>query len=195
MLSERPELTLALIEDLKRKGMNQAEIARVFGVSHQAVSYHVRKYGKMTPVQQVMQHWPWSVPTALGQQAVMRRLRDHGEFYATVGKGMDFLKLQRLLGFYERLGGLVVEFDPDLGPSEDASLGGFAYRQRVESDGDLLIRVNQHTHLSDEGRKIWRLPDVLPDPLAGKVPAGKIGEGFSLVPFDPEAASCGDSKA
>jgi hypothetical protein len=32
-----------------------------------------------------------------------------------------------------------------------------------------MIRVNQHTHLSEEGRKVWRLPDVLPEPLAGKV--------------------------
>ena len=182
-----PELTLAIIEDLKRKGLNQAEIARQFGVSHQAVSYHVRRYGRLTPLQKVMEHWPWSVPTALGQQAVMRRLRDHGEYVAggLTGKGMDFLKLSRLKGFYERLKDAVVEFDPDLGPSEAGSIGGFAYRQRLESDGNLLIRVNDHTHLSDEGRKIWVLPKVMPDPLAGSVAAEIIGKGFSLRPVDP----------
>jgi hypothetical protein len=168
-MNERPELTIAIIEGLKRKGLNQSEIARHFGVTHQAVSYHVRKYGKLTPIQQVMEHWPWTVPTDLGQQAVMRRLRDHGEYVAGgyTGKGMDYLKLSRLEGFYQRLEGFVVEFDPDLGPSEAGSLGGFAYRERLESDGDLLIRVNDHTHLSDEGRKVWCMPKVMPDPLAG----------------------------
>jgi hypothetical protein len=82
---------------------------------------------------------------------------------------MDFVKLSLLRGFYQKLEGVVVEFDPALPPSEGISEGGFAYRERLESDGDLLIRINQHTHLSDEGRKIWRLPDVLPEPLAGKV--------------------------
>jgi hypothetical protein len=81
---------------------------------------------------------------------------------------MGFVKLNLLKGFYDRLKAQVVEFDPALPPSEGISEGGFAYRQRVESDGDLLIRVNQHTHLSDEGRKIWRLPDVMPEPLATK---------------------------
>lgn len=165
--TERPALTLAVIEDLRRKGLNQSDIARIFGVTPSAVSYHVRRYGKLTPLQKVMEHWPWSVPTDLGQQAVMRRLRDHGEYVAggLTGKGMDFLKLSRLKGFYERLKDAVVEFDPDLGPSEAGSIGGLAYRQRVESDGDLLIRVNEHTHLSDEGRKVWVVPKVMPDPL------------------------------
>jgi hypothetical protein len=167
---EKQELTLAVIEGLKRQGLNQSEIARLFGVTPQAVSYHVRKYGGvLSPRQKVLESWPFVVPTVLGQQAVCRRLRDHGEFWATQGAGMGFVKLNLLKGFYDRLKAQVVEFDPALPPSEGISEGGFAYRERVESDGDLLIRVNQHTHLSDEGRKIWRLPDVLPDPLAGKV--------------------------
>jgi hypothetical protein len=58
-----------------------------------------------------------------------------------------------------------------------------------------MIRVNEHTYLSDEGRKVWRLPDVMPEPLAGKIRADRIGKGLSLRPFDPGAASCGDSKA
>ena len=219
--TKRPQLTLAIIEGLKAKGFNQSAIAEHFGVTHQAVSYHVRKYGKLTPVQQVMEHWPWTVPTDLGQQAVMRRLRDHGEYFAggCTGKGMDYLKLSRLEGFYQRLEGFVVEFDPDLGPSEAGSLGGFEYRARLESDSDLLIRVNEYTHLSDEGRKIWCMPAVMPDPLmdARVLAADNIGKGFVLFPVDPapnlvighipdadldrliqatvDAAACGDSNA
>ncbi len=163
---EHPELTLAIIEGLKQKGMSQSEIARQFGVTRQAVSYHVRKYGgALTPRQRALESWPWIVPTSLGQQSVCRRLRDHGEYYATAGEGMGYIKLSLLKGFYERLQGQVVEFDPDLPPSEDISAGGFAYRPRLESDGDLLIRVNAHTFLSDEGRKVWSMPEVLPTPV------------------------------
>ena len=163
---EHPELTLAIIEGLKRKGLSQSEIARQFGLTRQAVSYHVRKYGgALTPRQTALQSWPWIVPTRFGQQSVYRRLRDHAEYFATNGEGMDFRKLSLLKGFYERLESQVVEFDPDLPPAEDISAGGFAYRRRLESDGDLLIRVNQHTHLSEDGLKVWRMPTVLPDPL------------------------------
>ncbi len=166
MTIEHPELTLAIIEGLKRQGLSQSEIARQFGLTRQAVSYHVRKYGgTLTPRQKALESWPWIVPTRFGQQAVYRRLRDHGEYFATNGEGMGFRKLSLLRGFYERLESQVVEFDPDLGPSEDVSTGGFAYRTRLESDSDLLIRVNAHTHLSEEGRKVWRMPAVLPDRL------------------------------
>lgn len=165
-MSERPQLTLAVIEGLKRQGLNQSEIARMFGVTHQAVSFHVRKYGgSLSPRAKAMEAWPWMVPSRLGQQSVCRRLRDHCEYVATGGAGMGFEKLSRLKGFYLRCADAVVEFDPAIPPSSDASLGGFAYRPRLESDGDLLIRVNEHTHLSDEGRDVWVMPAVLPDPL------------------------------
>ena len=166
--TERPELTLAVIEGLKRKGLNQSQIAEMFGVTRQAVSYHVRKYGDvvLTPRQKALECWPWITDSRFRNNAVFQRLRDHAEYMLTGGEGLDFLKLSRLKGFYEKLGkGLVVEFDPAIPPSEGVAAGGFAYRERLESDGDLLIRVNGHTHLSDEGRKVWRLPDVMPDPL------------------------------
>ena len=165
-MNERPELTLAIIEGLKRKGLNQSQIAEQFGVTRQAVSFHVRKYGgTLTPRQRALESWPWVVPTRFGQQSVYRRLRDHGEYMATRGEGMDYTKLALLKGFYERLRDQVVEFDPDLAASEDISVGGFAYRERLDSDGDLLIRVNDYTHLGDEGRKVWVMPKVMPDPL------------------------------
>ena len=78
---------------------------------------------------------------------------------------MSWSKLKRLDGFYRRLESHVVEFDPDLPPCDEASLGGFAFRERLDSDSDLLIRVNEHTFLTDEGRKVWCMPAVMPDPL------------------------------
>jgi transcriptional regulator with XRE-family HTH domain len=165
-----PTLSLAVIEGLKSQGLSQSEIARLFGVSRQAVSYYVRKYGgTLTPRQKALEAWPWMVPVRFSTQVPYKRLRDHGEFYATAGKGMSSEKISLLRSFYQRLEFQVVEFDPEFGPSEGVGLGGFAYRERLESDEDLLIRVNSHTHLSDEGIKVWRLPEVLPDPLRGKV--------------------------
>ena len=177
---ERPELTLAIIEALKEKGLSQSEISRQFGVTRQAVSYHVRKYGgTLTPRQKALESWPWIVPVRFSTQVPYKRLRDHGEYYATNGKGMSFEKLSVLRPFYERLEDFVIEFDPDLPPSDGVGIGGFAYRPRLESDGDLLIRVNDHTYLSDEGLKVWCMPKVLPDPLMDaeglSSPVGGVG--------------------
>jgi hypothetical protein len=160
---ERYPLTLAVIEGLKERGLSQSEIARQFGVTRQAVSYHVRKYGgTLTPRQKALESWPWMVPVRFANQVPYKRLRDHAEFYATKGEGMSPEKLSLLRLFYKRIEGFVVEFDPDLPPSDGVGIGGFAYRERLDSDGDLLIRVNAHTHLSEEGLKVWRRPVVKP---------------------------------
>jgi hypothetical protein len=160
---ERYPLTLAVIEGLKDRGLSQSEIARQFGVTRQAVSYHVRKYGgTLTPRQKALESWPWIVPARLSTQVPYKRLRDHAEFYATKGEGMSPEKLSLLRLFYKRIEGFVVEFDPDLPPSDGVGIGGFAYRERLDSDSDLLIRVNENTHLSEEGLKVWRRPAVKP---------------------------------
>lgn len=163
MLSDvRPELTLALIEDLKRKGYSQSDIAEMFGVTRQAVSWHKKTYGgTLTPREIVNLNFPWKVSAELAQASVCRQMRDYGEFIATGGKGMTEPKLNRVRTLYRKLrkGNLVVEFDPAIPPLPGVcKTGGFAYRERVESDGDLLIRVNEHTNLTDEGRLIWRFP-------------------------------------
>lgn len=163
---ERPELTLAIIEDLKRKGYSQSEIASMFGVTRQAVSWHKRTYGgSLNPREIVNLNFPWKVSAELAQASICRQIRDHGEYMATGGKGMSESKLSRVRTLYRKLrnGNLVIEFDPSLPPEPGVCItGGFAYRERVESDGDLLIRVNKHTNLTDEGRMIWRFPPVDP---------------------------------
>ena len=163
---EYQRLTIAVIESLKNKGYSQADIARMFGVTRQAVTWHKKQYGgSLTPRETVLQHFPWMVPTDMGQCSVFRRIRDHGEYVATGGAGMTDDKLSRLRSFYRRLRdeNLVVEFDPNLPPEPGVSVaGGFAFRSRTPDDEDLLIRVNEHTHLTDEGRKIWRFPQVEP---------------------------------
>ena len=162
----QPELTMSIIEDLKRKGYTQSDIARMFGVSRQAVSWHKRSYGgALSPREIVMLHFPWKVSTELAQASLCRQIRDHGEYVATGGKGMSESKLSRVRTLYRKLreGNFVVEYDPTLPPEPGVCVtGGFAYRTRRKSDVDLLVRRNRHTFLTKEGMMIWRFPPVDP---------------------------------
>lgn len=159
---DNPGLSLADIEDLKRKGFNQSEIARMYGVTRQAVSKIKQKYGgSLTPREQVNQSFPWKVSATQQQTSPYRLMRNHGEYIATGGKGMSDDKLRRLRNWYAKLReeNVVLEFGPEIPPIEGVSnKGGFAYRERRPEDGDLLIRVNEHTEISDEGKMIWRFP-------------------------------------
>lgn len=159
------ELSLAVVEDLKRKGYNQSEIAQMYGVTRQYVSWIKHTYGgRLTPREQVLKHFPFQVPADL-QTSPYKRLRDHGEYVQTGGVGMSKDKLERLRWFYRKLrdNNLVLEFDPKIKPKAGVSnKGGWAFRKRMPSDADLLIRVNKHTRLTEEGKMIWRFPPVEP---------------------------------
>jgi hypothetical protein len=158
----RVPLVFSVIEELRRKGYNQSQIAEMHGVTRQAVSWQKQVYGGMlTPRQIVQKSWPWATSTLHGKSAAFQRLRDHGEFMATGGEGMSEAKLGRLEAWWRYLEehDVVLEFDPNLPPEKGLSpYGGFAYRKRRTSDGDLLIRVNKHTDLSEEGKLIWCWP-------------------------------------
>ncbi len=158
----RTPLTLSTIEELRRKGYNQSEIAEMHGVSKQAVSWHKVVYGgSLTPRQLVQKAWPWKTSDAHGKSKAYQRLRDLGEFMATGGRGMSEDKLNRLRSWlnFMRENNYVLEFDPELPPEPGvAPYGGFAYRKRRKQDGNLLIRVNEHTTLTDHGKLIWRFP-------------------------------------
>jgi hypothetical protein len=156
------KLSLSIVEDLKNKGFTQSDIAEMFGVTRQYVSWIKHTYGgQMTPREVVLQHFPFEVSARQSQSAPYRRLRDHGEYVATQGKGMSQDKLQRLRTFYRKLreDNVVLEFDPSIPPIPGVSnKGGWAFRGRVSADEDLLIRVNGFTRLTEEGRMIWRFP-------------------------------------
>lgn len=163
-----PVLSWAVIDHLLRLGWSQSEIARYYGVTRQAVSYWVMKYGgdrPLTPRDLVMKHWPFMVQTKFWLASPCRRLRDHGEYVATRGQGMTYRQVRGLEGFYQKLrdGGLVVEFDPEIPPSAGLAIGGWAYRPRIKKDKDLMIRKNEYTTITEEGEHIWALPDEDPD--------------------------------
>lgn len=158
----RQALIFSVIEELRRKGYNQSEIAEMHGVSRQAVSWQKITYGgELTPRQRVDLAWPWVTTHEHGKTSGYQRLRDHGEYMATGGKGMSENKLNRLRSWYRKLRdeNVVLEFNPELPPEPGVSLsGGFRYAKRRKSDGDLLIRVNEHTNMTEEGWRIWRFP-------------------------------------
>jgi hypothetical protein len=168
MIRDKKDMSPEVIAQLLRQGWTESEIAREFGVTRQAVNFQVLKYDLPRDQRRVFleKHFPWKVPVAMGQSAPCRNLRNHGEYVASDnGKGMSDDKLKRLRSFYKQLrdGNLVLEFDPNLPPEPGVSnTGGFAFRKRRKSDGDLLIRVNEYTNLTEEGRLIWRFPEVEP---------------------------------
>ena len=162
LMRDTEKLSLSVVEDLKNKGFNQSEIAEMFGVTRQYVSWIKHTYGgRLTPREIVLQAWPWTVSAEQSQTSPYRRMRDHGEYIATGGKGMSEDKLKRLRAFYRKLKdeNVVLEFDPTIPPIPGVSnKGGWAFRNRLPSDGDLIIRVNEYTDITEDGRMIWRFP-------------------------------------
>lgn len=160
-------LTPAKIDELLVKGYTVTQIGEMFGTSRQNVSQMRRNRTRFyqTPRERVLEkNFPWKVPHRFGQMGLRRAMRDHGEYVATGGKGMTKQKLARVLALYRKLTELdaVVEFSPDIPPNEHASAGGFRLVPRQDSDGDLMIRLNEHATLTEEGKMIWRIPEKWP---------------------------------
>jgi hypothetical protein len=163
-VSHRTPLTPSDIEAMRKKGYNQTQIADLHGVTRQAVSWQKKTYGGfLTPRQQAQRAWPWETSNDHSASAAFQRLRDHGEFMITNGKGMRPEKLARLRSWWKKLHdeNVVLEFDPDIPstPGISPKAGGFRYVPREASDGDLVIRVNGHTNLTEEGKIIWGWPE------------------------------------
>jgi hypothetical protein len=157
------------------KAKTQNDVALHFGVKRQAVSQMMKRHGirrNPTPREVALEHYPWETGVAFNDAYENRCMRDHAELMATGGKGMSEWKLERLRKFYKLLqeNDEVIEFDPSIPPPErreanfngPRSVGGFAWRKRRPSDGDLIIRVNKHTKLTEQGRMLWRFPPRLP---------------------------------
>lgn len=158
-------LTIGEIDELKRRGLSEAEIARRKGTSRQAVNWHVHFYGgSRTPRQQVLERFPVRrIPVGHSDASIARRLRDHGEWYVTGGVGMSDDSLRRLRGLWRRMHrrGLIAVYDPALPPSRGVSSGGgWALVPRQLDDGRLMLRDNEHAEFDDAARLVWTLPPV-----------------------------------
>ncbi|QFP95554.1 immunity repressor [Mycobacterium phage GaugeLDP] len=177
--TSRQPLTLSVIEDLRRKGYNESEIARMHGVTRQAVNWQLKTYGgRLTTRQQVKELWPFETNNLHGKSKAFQRLRDHGEYMRTLSfKGFSPEKKQRLIRWWRMLRdeNVVLEFDPNIEPYPGMAGGGFRYVPREERDDDLLIRVNEYTKVEEDGmldkraELLWKWPPnvdelLLPEP-------------------------------
>lgn len=167
----RAPLLFSTIEDLRRKGHNQSEIAEMHGVTRQAVSWQKKTYGgRMTPRDIVREAWPFQTTNAHTKSQPYQRLRDHGEFQTSGFKHMSDNKIMRLKAWWRKLRDedVVLEFDPSIPPGPGMAGGGFRYVPRdIVTDGlELVIRVNEHTAPLDEKKSlIWSFPHDLEDIL------------------------------
>ncbi|QFG08654.1 immunity repressor [Mycobacterium phage Vanisoa] len=167
----RAPLLFSTIEDLRRKGHNQSEIAEMHGVTRQAVSWQKKTYGgRMTPRDIVREAWPFQTTNTNTKSQAYQRLRDHGEFQTAGFKGMSDNKIMRLKAWWRKLRDedVVLEFDPNIPPGPGLAGGGFRYVPRdIVVDGlELVIRVNEHTAPLDEKKRlIWSFPHDLEDIL------------------------------
>lgn len=170
----RPQLTPALVEELRGrvnpetgKRYTQTEIARMWGVSRQRVSQlkHELAHFARSPRERAMEVFPWRVEAAYKQSSLNKRLRDHLEYMATGGEGMDAEKLERLPAFWRMLRehDAVVEYHPAIPPSEKFGTGGWALRPRKREDGDLIIRVNDLAEMTELAYRLLRFPENPPE--------------------------------
>lgn len=147
-----PKLTRAIIGQLMAQGMNFAQIGEEWGMTRQGVSWIWNYYGGETLQKRVSRVIPFKVPDQFNRDAKLQRLREHAE-YMLEGNVHRYSeeRRNRLRSFYKKLRDedQVVEYDPNY---------GFVYRDREPRDKGLMIRVNEHTDITEYGETIWKLP-------------------------------------
>lgn len=152
-----------IVQELRNKGMTESDIASVCAMIDRA---RLMNSGGSTPREITRAHFPWTVPAEQVVNSLYWNMLDHAEYMASGGHGMKPATLARLREFYEKLQSenVVVEFDPNIPPqSEISDNGGFALRPREMKDDDFLIRVNEHTTMTEEGEMLWCFPPDLPE--------------------------------
>lgn len=157
------KLTPEAIRYYRNKGRNQSEIANIFGVTKQAVSSMAHRHGielPKTPRAIALEQFPWTVPAKYQDTGFYRRMADHTHYIVNGPGSLTAQRVRLLKSFYQRLrdNNVVVEYDPGIPPSPDCKAGAWRYVVRKPSDGDLMIRVNEYTTVTDES--LWRIPSV-----------------------------------
>lgn len=166
--ARQPLISPADIDDLRRKGYNQSQIAEMYGCTRAYISWVKKTYGAAyeQPRAVARRNMPsWNLTAGQGRSSLYTWLGSHLEYMETAGHGMSQNKLYRLRLFYLRLerNGEIVEYDPEFGPSRSVGAGGFRFLPRTSEDAPrMIIRQNAYTVLTDEGRVVWQIPHELP---------------------------------
>ncbi|MBM7771951.1 hypothetical protein JOD54_002155 [Actinokineospora baliensis] len=158
----RSGLTAALVDQLMKQGLTIEAIAAQYGVSKSAVSWHRNNGGQFRkPREKAMEYFPWkTMDPRFKVAAHYKRVTEHLLFAVCGVDQLSDNQLDRLNSFHESLrdNRIVVEFDPAFPAKPGLASGGWDYVRREPADADLVIRVNEHTTVTDEDRGLWRLP-------------------------------------
>lgn len=145
------------------RGFTRVEVAEIYNTTPQNVNYYLNQKGPkyLDPRQRAMKHVPWKIKKEHKESAPFHRIRNHIKFITLGSQRMSGEERDRLRNWYRSLKdlNLVLEYHPDVSPTLSITTGGWRYVQREDRDGDLLIRVNDHTHMSDEAYEYFRFPD------------------------------------
>ncbi|WP_232852549.1 hypothetical protein [Nocardia acididurans] len=157
---DRSDFTRESVAALLEQGLTKAEIGRLFGVSRQAV-LHKSPARYIRPTYAVEATYPWRVETRFQSAPPYARTRGHAKVMAHGWKSLSAVQKSRLESWYTFLKNLnvVVEYDPEQPPLKGiASTGGWRYVPRTKADGELIIRINEHTLLTDGALRSWVFP-------------------------------------
>lgn len=143
------------------KRFTESDIAAIWGISRQRVSQlragdvNERSY---TRREIAMRSFPWVLDTTARSANLAKHLRDHLEFMATDGEGMSPRKLRDLMRFYRMIDtkNVVVEYSPEIPPAKPGMVPGWALRPRLETDGELIIRVNDYATMTEEAYQLFK---------------------------------------
>ncbi|MFB7473186.1 hypothetical protein [Kitasatospora sp. NPDC056184] len=160
-LPEGP-MTPSGIKLLKDHGWNQQQIGKHFGVSRQAVSKMSDVYDIPweTKRRQALKMFPCKVVSAQQRCAPFMRVRDYMVSVFAPGELSEDGE-KRVEWFIRKLTdeNVIVVFDPSIPPKPGISpAGGWDYCPREASDGDLIIRANEHTVITPLNRPLLTLP-------------------------------------
>ncbi|WP_123960270.1 hypothetical protein [Corynebacterium pseudopelargi] len=161
-----PALTKEIVAELLAKGMSQTAIAKEYDVSRQYVHILAKSAGyKPFSSRLVRDNLPWEdISSEHDDNIVFQAMRLHarvclGGREQIRGKSRDKVNAmyRKLLRFNQ-----VIDYDPSYPPMPGLSgTGGFAYVPRQESDEDYMIRIKPGVRLTEEGKKIWKMPKEL----------------------------------
>ncbi|MGV9364501.1 hypothetical protein [Amycolatopsis sp. NPDC003731] len=162
-MARKPITSRSEIQELLNKGFDRAEIMTIIGISNAGITYHLKYTGgepELSLVERVKKLLPWDITGDQVRAAPYRNAQWHLEFMEAGDEALTPDKRRKLRGFYKKLEEfkMVVRYDPAIPPRPGQRFGGFEYVPREESDGDSILRFDEHTPVAEEDRDRWKLP-------------------------------------
>ncbi len=161
-----PALTKEIVAELLAKGMSQTAIAKEYDVTRQYVHILAKNAGyKPFNPRLVRENLPWEdVLPEHESNTLLQAMRLHARVYLGGREQIRGRSRVKVNAMYRKLlrFNQVIDYDPSYPPMPGLSgTGGFAYVPRQDSDEDYMIRIKPGVRLTEEGKKIWKMPKEL----------------------------------